>query len=539
MRHAAARRHARTSRWIVLAAVGSLVLTACGSRLTEDEIAVYAGSGGQGGVAAPGSAGGSGTGAGTAGGGAGGAVDASGGSTGGDGAQAGAAGGTGGDAGAGAAGAGAGAGDASGGGDGEAAGADGSGGQTGDGGEFGGGGQGGGGRTSADTRAAPAGGNGGATDVGVTEDRVLIYNVADLTGAVPGLFRDAYEGTLAYIQYFTATEGTVYGRQVQLESRDTQLSAQGNRSAYLDACENAFAVVGSTSAFEEGAAEPLQGCGMPDLRNVPTSNALQKLPNVFGLQAFRPGDYSKAEWEYYKQQFPDAITNAAFVWLENQTTNYQVGIYIKGTSQQLGYTWNKQIQVAVAETNYARIVTELKDADIQFVAFQGAYQQASRLAQSMQQQNYAPQVFALQQNIYTPDLIETCGQACEPFVMVAQNASLLEEMQSNPELQLYAEWLARVNPRARPTGMGMYSWAAAKLFVQALKDIGPEPTRAKLLEYLKGVDGYDANGLIPPQHVGTQQAAGCIVMLDIDGGKFKRIAPPQGYRCSAGRVDVP
>ena len=293
------------------------------------------------------------------------------------------------------------------------------------------------------------------------------------------------------------------------------------------------------SAFEEGAAEPLQGCGMPDLRNVPTSNALQKLPNVFGLQAFRPGDYSKAEWEYYAQQFPDAVKNAGFVWLENQTTNYQTGIYIKGTSESLGYKWNKKIQVAVAETNYARIVTELKDADIQFVAFQGAYQQAARLAQSMQQQNYAPQVFALQQNIYTPDLIETCGEACEPFVMVAQNASLLEEMQSNPELQLYAEWLARVNPRARPTGLGMYSWAAAKLFVQALKDIGPELTRAKLLEYLKGVDGYDANGLIPAQHVGSQEASGCIVMLDIDGGQFKRIAPPQGYNCSAGRVDVP
>ncbi len=156
----------------------------------------------------------------------------------------------------------------------------------------------------------------------------------------------------------------------------------------------------------------------------------------------------------------------------------------------------------------------------------------------MQQQNYAPQVFALQQNIYTPDLIETCGEACEDFVMVAQNAALLEEMQSNPELQLYAEWLQRVNPRARPTGLGMYSWAAAKLFVEAMKDIGPEPTRAKLLEYLTGVADYDANGLIPPQDVGTQEAAGCIVMLDIEGGQFKRVAPSQGYRCSAGRVPV-
>ena len=211
-----------------------------------------------------------------------------------------------------------------------------------DGGDPGGGSGGRRGGASADTRAAPPGGNGGATDVGVTADRILIYNVADLTGAVPGLFRDAYEATLAYIQYFTATEGTVYGRQIVLESRDTQLSAQGNRAAYLDACENAFTAVGSMSAFEEGAAEPLRACGMPDLRNVRTSKPVQQLDNVFGLQAVRPGDYSRAEWEYYKQQFPDAITNAGFVWLENQTTNYQVGMYIKGTTRDLGYQWNEE-----------------------------------------------------------------------------------------------------------------------------------------------------------------------------------------------------
>ena len=39
----------------------------------------------------------------------------------------------------------------------------------------------------------------------------------------------------------------------------------------------------------------------------------------------------------YREQYPDAVKNAGFVWLENQTTNYQVGIYIKGTTQDLGY----------------------------------------------------------------------------------------------------------------------------------------------------------------------------------------------------------
>ena len=381
-----------------------------------------------------------------------------------------------------------------------------------------------------DTRAAPPGGNGGATDVGVTADSITIFNVADLTGAVPGLFQDAKEATQAYVAYFAATEGTVYGRSLKFVSRDTQLSSNGNRAAYLDACDQAFAAVGSMSAFEEGAVEPIEGCGIPDLRNIRTSKALQGSRFSFGADALRTGEVPLSEWSYYKETFPDAITNAGYVYLENQTTTYGTTQNRQAT-EKIGYRWNANIPVAVAETNYARVVNELKSKDIQLVAFQGAYQQAARLASAMAQQDYAPKVFALQANNYTPDLIETCGQACEDFVSVSQTGALLEEMDGNPELQTYAEWLARVNPRARPTGLGMYSWSAAKLFVQALKEIGPELTRAKLLEYLGTITDYEGGGLIPPQDVASQQPTDCIIILDIDGGQFVRVEPGDGYRC--------
>jgi hypothetical protein len=57
--------------------------------------------------------------------------------------------------------------------------------------------------------------------VGVTESEIVVYQVADLTGAVPGLFEDTLKATQAYFAYFGATEGTVYGRQIRLVSRDT------------------------------------------------------------------------------------------------------------------------------------------------------------------------------------------------------------------------------------------------------------------------------------------------------------------------------
>jgi hypothetical protein len=77
----------------------------------------------------------------------------------------------------------------------------------------------------------------------------------------------------------------------------------------------------------------------------------------------------------------------------------------------------------------------------------------------------------------------------------------------------------------------MYSWAAAKLFVETIKKVGPNLTRQAFLDQLKKVTAYDANGLVPPQNVATQQPTDCIIMLDIQGGAFVREAPASGYRC--------
>lgn len=388
---------------------------------------------------------------------------------------------------------------------------------------------------SVDTRAAPPGGNGGATDVGVTESEIVVYQVADLTGVVPGLFRDTLLATQAYFSYFASTEGTVYGRQIRMVSRDTGLSANGNRSAYLDACDEAFAAVGSMSAFEEGGREPIENCSptFPDLRNTPTSKALMELPNAMGAKALRPGEVQMSEYEYYKETFGDGYKNAGYVFLENTTTEFQTGQNRAG-AEKLGYEWNAVIRVATSETNYARIVNELRSKDIRLVFFQGAYQQAARLVGAMKQQDYAPDAFALQTNIYTPDFIELCRShgGCEEFVYIASVGALVEEIDTNPELQLYAEWLDRVAPGQKPSGLGMFSWGAAKLFVQGLKDIGPEPTREKLLDYLQTkASAYDAGGLFPPQNVGTQQATDCVIMLHIVDEAFVRAESGDGYRC--------
>ena len=145
-------------------------------------------------------------------------------------------------------------------------------------------------QANGDFTKAPPGGNGGATDVGITADSITIYNISDVSGAVPGLFEDARFATQAYIKYFNARYGTLYGRKIILKTLDSQLDAGANKSAALELCANGFAGVGSISAFDQGAATTEKDCGVPDIRGLATTDEMKAVPNVYPVNAAGTGN---------------------------------------------------------------------------------------------------------------------------------------------------------------------------------------------------------------------------------------------------------
>jgi ABC-type branched-subunit amino acid transport system substrate-binding protein len=497
-----------TRRLPILVLVLTLLLTACGARLSEDQREFAVGSGGQAGATGQQAVGGQGGGEGE---------DEFAMPEVGDP-------GDGGDPAAGG-------GEASGGGS-DGAGGGGGGGEDGGSGGGGGddGGAGGASEGSEDWRSVPDGGNGGATDVGVTEEAVTIANVSDVSGAVPGLFEEAQLAAAAYAAYHNATEGPIYGRQVKFLPLDSRLDSGQNRQQYLRACDEAFAAAGSMSAFEEGAAEPVANCGIPDMRSVPTSRPMQAIDNVYGAEVQAPGQVVAAEYSYWAEQYPDAVKKAGALFLENETTRFQTEQNIKATEANLGYDFVYKQSVQIAETNYNGFVLDMIDAGVEFLYFQGDYSQAVRLANAMRQQNFWPEVYALQTNIYTQDFIESGGSAVEGS-HVAAHTVLLEEIDQHEELQLYREWLKQVDPSAEPTSLGMLGWSAMKLVIEGLKEIGPEPTREAMIEFLDGVSGWDGGGLTPPQEIGAKQLTSCTIIVEVRDGRFQRIAPDEGFRC--------
>lgn len=385
-----------------------------------------------------------------------------------------------------------------------------------------------------DTRSAPPGGNGGATDKGITADTIVVSNVSDISGAVPGLFEDAQLAAKAYVAYFTAREGTIYGRKLKLLALDSRLDAGANRSASLEACAKSFAGAGSVSAFDQGGAPVIQDCGIPDIRGLSTTNPMKVVPNAFPINAAGTGGArSLGMFGWAKDTFPEAVKKAAYVYIDGEVTRTLAEEDMEGTTKILGYDWIYSSAIGITETNYGPVVRQLKSRGVEYVTFTGAYQQAAALAKEFKSQSYAPKVWQPTVTAYTPDYIKQAGDAAEG-TYIAVTASLNEEIAQNKELQTYAQWLNQVAPGKTPTGIGQFAWGAMALFVEKMKEIGPKPTRKALLATIPKVRNYTGNGLFPGQDVGGKELASCTKIVQVRGGKFVRFLPeaPGSNRCS-------
>lgn len=403
-----------------------------------------------------------------------------------------------------------------------------------------GGGTGGSGATgsgaTADWTKAPAGGNGGATDVGVTATSITVANASDVSGAVPGLFEDARFATQAYFKYFAARYGTLYGRKINVLALDTQLDSGANRAASLQECSDAFAGVGSVSAFDQGGASAIADCKIPDLRGLSTTDEMKAVPNAYPINsAGTGGKRSLAVFGWAKDKFPDAIKAAAYVYSDGDVTRQLEQQDVDGAQKVLGYKFIDEIPIGTSETNYAPAVSELKSKGVKYVTFVGAYQQAANLAKEFARQSYKPTVYQPTVTAYTPNFIKQAGAAAEG-TFVAVSPSLLEEMDGNPELQLYAQWLKQVNPNATPTAIGQFSWAAAALFVEQMIKVGPKPTRKALLALIPPIRNYTGNGLFPGQDVGGRELGDCTSVVQVKSARFVRIEPlgVRALRCKDG-----
>jgi ABC-type branched-subunit amino acid transport system substrate-binding protein len=374
-----------------------------------------------------------------------------------------------------------------------------------------------------------------AAEDGVTADTITIANLADLTGPVPGLFKAAQDGMKAFVAY-TNSQGGVLGRQLELQTYDTNTNATEHRIATTQACNEAFAIVGSFSVGDNGGASVGEECGIPNIIDTATSPQAAEAEGTFAPVPVQPNLWPEGPIKWIKDEYPEAVEHAGIIAIDNPITILNGERLVK-TAEHLDYTFDYVEKSPAVESNFAPYVVDMRNRGVQYLTWSGESQNLVRLMEALQQQNFRPDVVQFDAVAYNQGFLRQAGDAAEG-ILIPLNVALLEEADGNPEMQKYLEWLEKTVPGAQPDIFGIYSWSAGLLFVKALEQAG-EADREAVLRALEDIHQWDGNGLHAPTDPGAGIPANCFVMVRVHDGRFERVYPDSGFDCDSDLYEVP
>ena len=376
----------------------------------------------------------------------------------------------------------------------------------------------------AGTTAAPVTGPKGNCDgfdndqPGISDTKIVIANASDISGPVPGLFQSAQDATKAYAAYFNASGQTICGHQLEVMALDSRTDAGSDQQAYQQACESAFAAIGSMSAFDSGGAGTAQGCGLPDLRSAAVTTERNNCTTCFGTESTNTDAFENAVPDYTLKYYPEAGQTAAFLYINAGAAATNAHVTVEALSKR-GMKFIYVQGIDVADLNYTPYVQQMEDKGVRYVQYLGSYQGAVRLAQAMEQQGFKPDVYMLDPTGYNADYVSTGGSAVEGTTVYV-NFVPFEAMSSNREETFYYQWLQQVHPGAQPTFFGLFAWSAARLFTQEAIALGGKLDRAALIERLRRVNNWTDLGMHAPQYIGNKQVSDCWRFLKLQGGRW-------------------
>lgn len=393
---------------------------------------------------------------------------------------------------------------------------------------------GGGGTTQGTGQNAAAGGAKGASCAGfkngpgVTAKTITIGNASDISGPVPGLFEASQDAVKAYVAYFNATSD-ICGRKLALKAYDSRTDASADQQAYAKGCDETFAMVGSMSAFDSGGASTAQNCGLPDIRSAGVTSDRQSCTTCYGAQSTVANEFENAVPDYVKKNYPGAAAHAAMLYI-NAGAAAENGKVQAAAMSKRGMHFAYVQGIDISEFNYAPYVQQMKDKGVKYVQMIASTDQFVRLADAMQQQGFKPDIYMLDPTAYTRAYVKNGGDAVEGTTLFI-NFTPFEEAAGNKEEQLYLSWLQQVKPGAEPSFFGLFSWSAARLFVERATALGGKLGRPALLSELRKVDGWTANGLHSPQHVGPRHTGDCWRFIRLQHGRWVPVGGSR-YQCN-------
>ncbi len=344
-----------------------------------------------------------------------------------------------------------------------------------------------------------------ADDVpGVTDDKILVGTIADLTGPVAFAGQQGSAGMRLYLKHINE-QGGVHGRQIELRVEDDGYSPPRTVAAFRKLLDRDGVFCFASNG---GTAPTMATLKLIERERVPvvmpfTWSSQMSIPAKRYVFAMDP-NYQVESWiiaQYIAEAETTESPRLAVVYQDDDAG--QDGL--KGLREAAAHYGLP----LVAEEGYKRGAIDfstqtlnIKKADPTHVVLLTINREAAAIMKEAHQAGWKPQFIGWVPS--TDDkTVELAGRAAEGFL----GLGIVDLASDAKPMQLYRDLLAQYAPNERPSIYHTVAFGIAQTLVEGLQRAGRDLTREKLVEALETLDHWDGS-VLPPITYGPNLRGG-------------------------------
>ena len=390
------------------------------------------------------------------------------------------------------------------------------------------------------------------SEIGVTADTIRIAVIADVDNpARPGVFQGIVNGVQAFAKYING-HGKLAGRNVQVDFIDSHLSADEARNAVIRACQEDFAIVGTSALFLNNV-QPMEQCvdqagqaaGLPDVPTLQAEVAHQCSQISFAVIASaldcatkdqHPQTYTArvGQIQYYKKNNKDLhgvwVLPSDLKSTISSTQPVATGDVKAGVKQDQDFF---KLSGLATQSDYTPVAQSIKQHTSTYAQSFSDYKSSVQMRKEAKVQGVSSvKVWDCALQCYDAKFLNEGGADVE-----GQYASLFfvpfEEAKQNKSVDAF---LTAIGGKSKADGFGAQAWTAGLFFRDVVNNVVKADgnnglTRVRFIEEAKKIHDFTAavggQGMLGPTDVGGKKVNGCFVLTQIKNGKYVRIFPKE------------
>jgi len=396
-----------------------------------------------------------------------------------------------------------------------------------------------------------------ATEVGITASEFHVAIVADVDSALaPNLFLGDVLGTRAVAKYLNA-HGGLAGRKVVVDFYDSKLNPAETRNAIIQACEN-DAVMSGTSAVFLTSIDEMRACkdakgqatGIPDLPafapNVSQQCSDQSFPVIVPALLCETKDQHPQTYQtnvqrafFYQDKYGKDL-HGVYIFNNASRAAHDALFTQLGGLREVGITSDEDFDEPpnAQQSVYTQIVQTMKNKGSNYAQCTLPYTCTVQLRKEAVLQGLTGmKVWDCSVQCYDERFPKVGGADVDgtyvgiPFMPYMNKA----DQKAVPMVGQFVKFMGKENLSSGAA----YSWAAGIALrdaVEAQVKAGGvnSVTRATIIEQLRQIHKFDADGMFVPLDLAGKKILPCGVINQVKNGQFVRVRPTKAgtYTCT-------